>query len=166
MNGRHTCAVTESVDFDAALWRPDARGASTFVTLPFDVKALFGRARCPVRVTINGHTWRTTTQVYGEGYHIVVNAQARAAAAIESGDSVHVEVKKDDTVRVAEVPPELAARLRTDLDAKEAFESLAPSHRREYARWVAEAKLPQTRVRRSEVALERLKAGVRRPQSA
>jgi uncharacterized protein YdeI (YjbR/CyaY-like superfamily) len=63
-------------------------------------------------------------------------------------------------------PPELAARLRTDPDAKDAFESLAPSHRREYARWVAEAKLPQTRLRRSEVALERLKAGVRRPQSA
>lgn len=158
--------MTDAVDFDAALWRPDARGASTFITLPFDVKALFGRARCPVRVTINDHTWRTTTQVYGDDYHIVVNAEARSAAAVSPGDSVRVQVKKDDTVRTTEVPPELAMRLRTDAEAKDAFEALAPSHRREYARWVAEAKLPQTRVRRADAALERLKTGVRRPQSA
>jgi ADP-ribosylation factor related protein 1 len=51
-------------------------------------------------------------------------------------------------------------------EAKAAFETLAPSHRREYARWVAEATLPATRVRRSEAAVERIKAAVRRPQSA
>ena len=158
--------MTDAVDFDAALWRPDARGAATFITLPFDVKAIFGRARCPVRVTINDHTWRTTTQVYGDDYHIVVNADARTAASVDAGDSVRVQVKKDDTVRTTEVPPELAVRLRTDAEAKDAFEALAPSHRREYARWVGEAKLPQTRVRRAEVAMERLKTGVRRPQSA
>ena len=97
------------MDFEAALWRPDARGAATFVTLPFDVKALFGRARCPVRVTINDHTWRTTTQVYGDDYHIVVSAQARSRRGDPPGDAVRVQVKKDDTVRATEVPPELAA---------------------------------------------------------
>lgn len=158
--------MTDAVDFDAALWRPDGRGTSTFITLPFDVKAIFGRARCPVRVTINDHTWRTTTQAYGDGYQIVVNADARTAAAVSAGDSVRVQVKKDATVRTAEVPHELAVRLRTDTEAKDAFEALAPSHRREYARWVGEAELPQTRVRRAEVATERLKTGVRRPQSA
>jgi hypothetical protein len=158
--------VTDTVDFEAALWRPDARGAATFITLPFDVKALFGRARCPVRVTINDHTWRTTTQVYGQDYHIAVNAEARSAAEVEHGDRVRVQVRKDDTVRATEVPPELAARLRSDLAAKEAFEALAPSHRREYARWISEAKLPQTRIRRAAAAMERLKAGIRRPQSA
>lgn len=164
--GRHTCAVTDTVDFEAALWRPDASGAATFVTLPFDVKALFGRARCPVRVTINDHTWRTTTQVYGSEYHIVVNADARSAAAVSAGDAVRVQVKKDDTVRATEVPPELAAQLRADPEAKDAFEALAPSHRREFARWVSEAKLPQTRIRRSAAATQHLKAGLRRPQSA
>lgn len=158
--------MTDTVDFDATLWRPEGRGTSTFVTLPFDVKAIFGRARCPVRVTINDHSWRTTTQVYGSDYHIVVNAEARAAAGVTSGDHIRVQVRKDDSVRSIDVPPELAARLRIDAEGKEAFEALAPSHRREYARWVAEAKLPQTRVRRADVALERLKAGVRRPQSA
>lgn len=163
---RHNSPVTDTVDFEGALWRPDVRGSSTFISLPFDVKALFGRARCPVRVTIKDHTWRTTTQVYGEGYHIVVNAEVRDAAEVSAGDQVRVQIKKDDTVRATEVPPELAARLRIDPEAKEAFEALAPSHRREYARWVSEARLPQTRQRRSAAATERLKSGMRRPQSA
>ena len=157
--------MTESVDFEATLWRPDARGASTFITLPFDAKALFGRARCPVRVTVNDHTWRTTTQVYGDAFHIVVNAEVRAATGAEPGSTVHVRVRKDDTVRTVDVPPELAMALRGDPAAKEGFEAMSASHRREYARWVADAKQPATRVRRAAAAVEKLKAGTRR-QSA
>lgn len=158
--------MTDAVDFEATLWRPDARGSSTFITLPFDVKALFGRARCPVRVTVNEHTWRTTTQVYGADYHLVVNADARSSADVAVGDRVRVSVRKDDSVRAVDVPAELASALRADPLAKEGFEALAPSHRREYARWVGEAKQAATRSRRATVAVERLKSGVRRPQSA
>jgi hypothetical protein len=163
---RQTWPVTDVVDFEADVWRPEDKGTATFVTVPFDVRALFGRARCPVRVTINDHTWRTTTQTSGNGYHVVLNASVREAASVRPGDRVHVQIKKDDTVRTVDLPAELAARLRIDPEAKEAFEALAPSHRREYARWVAEAKLPETRARRSDAATERLKSGVRRPQSA
>ena len=155
--------MSDSADFEAALWRPDAKGTQTFITVPFDVKALFGRARCPVRVTINGHTWRTTTQVYGDAYHVVVNGRVRDAAGVSAGDCVRVHLRKDDSVPAVEVPIELASRLRSDPQAKDAFEALAPSHRREYARWVGEAKLPQTRVRRSAAAAERLKSGNRSP---
>jgi hypothetical protein len=157
--------VTDTLAFDAPLRRRDAHGSSAVITLPFDVKALFGRSRCPVRVTINDHTWRTTTQVYGEDYHIVVNASARSAAGVQPGDHVRVHVRKDDALRSTELPSELACRLRADATAREAYESLPPSHRREYAHWVDEATLPETRVRRAEAALERIKAD-RRPQSA
>lgn len=110
--------MTDVLDFAAEVWRPQDKGTSTFISLPFDVKALFGRARCPVRVTVNDHTWRTTTQVYGEEYRLVVNAEARAAAGIEPGDRVHVLVRKDDAIGVVELPAELAARLRSDPEAR------------------------------------------------
>jgi len=161
-----TCVMTDVLDFAADVWRLQDKGTSTFISLPFDVKALFGRARCPVRVTVNDHTWRTTTQVYGEEYRLVVSAEARAAAGIGPGDRVHVLVRKDDAIGVVELPAELAARLRSDPEAREAFESLAASHRREYARWVAQAKLPATRVRRSQAATERLKSTTGRAESA
>jgi hypothetical protein len=158
--------MSQAQAFEATLWRPDGAGTQTFITLPFDVKALFGRSRCPVRVTINDHTWRTTTQVYGGGHHVVVNGDARTAAAAEAGDTVRVLVTRDDAVRTVDLPAELVAALRGDSQARAAFASLAPSHRREYARWVAQAKRSETRLRRSVAAVERLKNGVLRPQSA
>ena len=76
--------------------------------------------------------------------------------------TVHVRVRKDDTVRTVDVPSELAMALRSNGAAKEAFEAMPASHRREYARWVGEAQQPGTRVRRAAAAVEKLKAGVRR----
>ena len=44
--------------FEAAV---ESRGSGHLVALPFDAKEVFGRARAPVRATIGGHTFRTTT---------------------------------------------------------------------------------------------------------
>ncbi len=46
---------------------------ATMFRVPFDLKEAFGRARPPVKVTIRGHTWRTTPGVYDGVGHIVVN---------------------------------------------------------------------------------------------
>jgi uncharacterized protein YdeI (YjbR/CyaY-like superfamily) len=56
--------------------------------------------------------------------------------------------------------PELPSELRTALaaapDARAAFDGLAPSHRREYVRWVAEARRADTRERRAAQTVMRL----------
>lgn len=166
MFGARLADVTEAVDFEATLWRADGGRTQTFVTLPFDAKALFGRARCPVRVSINGHSWRTTTQVYGGEYRVLVSAVIRSSAGLAAGDEVRVHVRKDDAVPAVDVPAELASALRADDDARRAFEALAPSHRREYARWVGEAKRPETRARRAVAATERIKSSRRDSLSA
>ena len=56
------------------------------------------------------------------------------------------------------VPEELAAALalKKNRKAKEIFDAFPPGHRREYAEWVAEAKRPETRLRRAAQAVERL----------
>jgi uncharacterized protein YdeI (YjbR/CyaY-like superfamily) len=58
-----------------------------------------------------------------------------------------------------EVPAELTEALARDDQARAAFERLPPSHRREYASWVAEAKRAETRARRAASTLERLRRG-------
>lgn len=59
------------------------------------------------------------------------------------------------------VPEELAAALalKKNRKAKEAFEAFSPSHRREYAEWIAEAKRPETRLRRVTQAVAWLSEG-------
>lgn len=49
--------------------------------------------------------------------------------------------------------------LATDPQARASYERMAFTHRKEYARWVAEAKREETRQRRAGQALEMIRAG-------
>jgi Bacteriocin-protection, YdeI or OmpD-Associated/Domain of unknown function (DUF1905) len=133
------------------------------VEVPFDVKERFGRARAPVRGTVDGADFRTTVAVYGGRYYLGFNRELRDRAGIAIGDTVDVALELDREPRTVDVPPELAAALGKDAQAKAAFESLSYSHRNEYARWIAEAKRDETRERRLEKAVAMLRDGARHP---
>jgi uncharacterized protein YdeI (YjbR/CyaY-like superfamily) len=81
------------------------------------------------------------------------------ASAVEVGDVVEVLIALDTAPREVEVPQALAAGLDGDPEAKAAYEGMAYTHRKEYARWIAEAKREETRARRVAQALELLRAG-------
>ena len=111
--------------------------------------------RAPVKVTINGHTYRSTaTGVAGE-CRVVFPQKERSAAGVSSGETVRVELKLDAGYREVDIPPELAAALRKH-NLTEVFTKLSYSHRREYARAVSEAKAPETKERRVHKAIEKI----------
>jgi hypothetical protein len=62
----------------------------------------------------------------------------------------------------APVPTELAAALSKHKKAKAVFDAFAPSHRREYIEWIAEAKRDETRAKRVEQAIEWIAEGKQR----
>jgi uncharacterized protein YdeI (YjbR/CyaY-like superfamily) len=59
----------------------------------------------------------------------------------------------------AEVPPDLAKALAKSKKAERAFAAFPPSHRREYAEWIVQAKRPETRVRRIAEAVAAIAVG-------
>jgi len=118
-----------------------------------------GAKRFPVRATVNGHTWRTSVARMRGEFLVGLNKEVRAAAGVESGDTVSVELELDAEPRDVDVPPALAEALAGDDAARAAFDGLAFTHRKEYARWIAEAKREETRDRRVAEALEMLRAG-------
>jgi len=123
------------------------------------VAALEGGKRPPVVVTINGHAWKTRVAIM-RGRHLIGLSHAnRAAAGVEIGTMVGVEIELDTSPRVAVVPSDLAKALTTDQLAKDAFEALTESQRREHVRRIEEAKKPETRARR----IENLIAALRQP---
>jgi hypothetical protein len=132
---------------------------ATMFRVPFDLREAFGRARPPVKVTIKGHTWRTTPGVYGGVGHIVVNRDVKAATGVDAPARVAVVMELDSAPRRVPVPQDLAAALATDPAAKAAFAKLSFTHRREYVEWVEEAKRPATRSRRIAATVERVGAG-------
>ncbi len=118
-----------------------------------------GAKRFPVRATVNGHTWRTTvTRMRGE-YLVGLNQAARAAAGVEAGDVAQLRLELDTETREVEVPPALARALNENADARARFDGLAFTHRKEFARWIEEAKRDETRDRRVSQTLEMLRQG-------
>jgi hypothetical protein len=133
------------------------------VVVPLDAKALWGEARPPVTGTVNGVPFRSRLMVYGGQTVLGLTNAFRAEAGLAEGDEVEVVIDRDDAPREVEIPPALQAALDGDAKAREAFDALSFTHRREYARWIAEAKREETRDRRAAKAIELLREGVKTP---
>jgi hypothetical protein len=140
------------------------RGPGCGIRLPFDPKAVLGSGRAPVSVTVNaGEPFRTTTAVYGGIAWIGLRKDQQQAFGVGVGDTVRVTVERDDAPRTVELPEELAAAFATAEQARLAYDGLSYTHRREYARWVGEAKRAETRRTRAQKAVDMLQRGVRTP---
>jgi Domain of unknown function (DUF1905) len=72
----------------------------TYVVVPLDVPAVFGRARPPVRGTINGSPLRSTIAKYGDDYFLVINRKVREAAGVAVGETVDIELELDTKPRI------------------------------------------------------------------
>jgi hypothetical protein len=136
-------------------------GPALAFDLPFDPKAELGKVRAPVRVTINGYEFRTTVGAMSGRYLVGLNKEVRTGTGVSPGERVAVELVLDEEPRTVEVPSDLAAAL--DPEAREFFDSLAYTHRKEYVRWIEEAKREETRHARVEKAAAMLAERVRHP---
>ena len=141
----------------------EMRGGGRAVEVPFDGKAEFGEARAAVRGHVNGVPIRSRLAVYGGATYLGLNGEIRQAAGIQLGDEVAITLERDDEPREVQVPPELQEALVSDTRARHAYEVLSFTHRREYARWVGEAKKAETRIRRAHQAVQLLREGLKHP---
>jgi hypothetical protein len=81
--------------------------ATASFTLPFDTREVWGKAKVPVKVTINGYTWRSTVGNRGGIQYIVVNADARFHTGVKAGDVVTIVLEPDTEKRDIEIPIQL-----------------------------------------------------------
>jgi len=137
------------------------RGPAAAVVLDDDqVRRLGGgRKTFPVRVMVNGHTFPARLARMGGENLIGLSRAVREACGVAPGDEADVVIAPDDDPREVEIPDALGAALDADPGARRAFDALAYTHRKEFARWVAEAKRPETRERRVAGTLEMLREG-------
>jgi hypothetical protein len=137
------------------------RGPAAAVVLDDDQVVSIGEGakRFPVRATVNGYTWQTSVARMAGEFLVGLNREVREGAGAQAGDTVEVTLELDTAPRSVDVPEALAVALERDAAAKAAFDTLAFTHRKEYARWVAEAKRDETRERRVAKALEMLHEG-------
>jgi len=103
-------------------------------------------------VTVNGSTYRSTVAVMGGKFMVGVTAEQRARSGVKAGDEIEVTLELDTAPREVEAPADLLAALET-ADAREGWDRLAYTFRKEHVRSIEEAKAPDTRLRRIEKAV-------------
>jgi Domain of unknown function (DUF1905)/Bacteriocin-protection, YdeI or OmpD-Associated len=131
---------------------------ATGIQVPDEVVEELGSGkRPPVVVTIGDYTYRTTVAPMGGDYWIPLAAEHREAAGVAAEQEVDVSIQLDTAPREVSLPDDLAGAM--DGAARTAFDGLAPSHKKEWVRWVEEAKKPETRATRITKTVESLRAG-------
>ena len=139
-------------------------GGGSYVPVPDAAReALGATGRTSVTGTVDGFAIVGQVMPYsfpdaGKVVLLGLTKATRAAIGKDIGDEIEVELTRDDRSRSAsfEIPSELQTALDGNAAGKAAFEALAPSHRREHAQFVAEAKQAATRERRAARVLHQL----------
>jgi hypothetical protein len=135
---------------------------ATGIEVPEDVVAALGSGSRPaVTVTVGGHSYRTTVARMGGRFLVPLSAENRTAAGVAAGDEVDVGIEPDTAPREVEVPADLADALAHDDAARATFDGLSFTHRKEWVRWVEEAKKAETRATRLAKTVESLREGKR-----
>ena len=137
--------------------RVEARGPAAAVVLTDEQVAALGAGRSPaVRIRVGGRTAEGRITRRGQENLLGLSRDRREQLAVEAGDEVDLDITALSGPPSLDLPPELAAALEADDGARAAFEAFPPSHRKELARSVADAKRPETRARRLQAVLDRL----------
>jgi Domain of unknown function (DUF1905)/Bacteriocin-protection, YdeI or OmpD-Associated len=141
-----------------------AGGGGACVLFPYDTEKEFGtKGQVPVKVSFDGVPYTGSMVKYGRPEHMLPILKAiRERIGKGPGDTVEVVVERDESVRAVEVPAEFAKLMKKE-GVLAAFEKLSYTNRKEYCRWISDAKREETRKARLSKAIEMLRTGVKTP---
>jgi hypothetical protein len=125
-------------------------GSMCFIPLTFDPKTVFGKVRAPVKVTLNGYTYRSTIAAMGGPPCIPLRKTNREAAGLEGGETIEVRLELDTAKREVAQPADFLRALEAAPGALDRWRALSYTHHREHVEAIDEAKKVETRARRIE----------------
>ena len=126
---------------------------------PAVIEALGAGKRPPVTVIVNGFAYRTTVAVMGGDYMVGLSGERRAAAGVNGGDMVDVDIELDVAPREIDVPADFAAALDAEPAARATFDRLSYSNKSWHTLQIEGARTADTRARRIARSVATLKEG-------
>ena len=138
-------------------------GGGTLVPIPREVAIQLGLKGMPkIQAVIAGTPYRGSLMPMGDGsYCLGVLKSIQETAGVGVGDTIEVRIELDTEPRRVKPPPDLAGVLAKDRKAAAAWARLSFTNKKEMAASLTEAKKPETRKRRLETAVAKLKSGSR-----
>jgi hypothetical protein len=128
------------------------------IEVPLDIKAIFGEARPPVKMTFCGETYQNRVAVYGGNYVLGIWKKVLEQHALTDGKQIEVTIERDDAPRTITPPKDLAAALAKNAKARAGWDAMSFTHQREWARSIDDAKAAATKQRRITRAIEAMVA--------
>ncbi len=159
--------IASTIRFTATLYRPAGAAKSegwTFLNLPKDAsEKLPSRSMTSVEGTFNGFPFQATLEPDGQGGHwLRVSEKLRGAAGVEVGDSFTLEIAPVTVEPEPEVPDDVQAALEASPKALATWSDTTAIARRDWIYWIISGKKAETRMKRIEVAIDKLASGKRR----
>lgn len=147
--------------FEAIIQQVENKDA-TFIEIPFDVEKEFGAKRVKIKDKFDNVDYRGSIVRMGMPcFMIGLTKEIRKKIGKGIGDTVSVEIEKDEEERIVEIPIEFESMLNKNNNAKEFYESLSYSQKKKYITWITSAKKEETKIKRMNEALLKLEGKVK-----
>ncbi len=131
-----------------------------YIIVPFDVEKEYGKKRVKILAKIETEYYRGSLVRMGSPDHILlIKKDIRNIIGKTEGDMVNIELEEDTKPRVVKVPKDFQILLNSNPCVNIFFLNLAYTHKREYVKWIEEAKKEETRIRRMNKAIKMMNEG-------
>ncbi|EPS53993.1 TPA: YdeI/OmpD-associated family protein [Clostridium botulinum] len=142
--------------FEAEIKKIEGKDA-TYVEIPFDVEKEFAAKRVKVLVKFENEEYRGSIVNMGLSCYIIgITKEIRNKIDRTYGDTIKVELQKDEEERIVIVPEEFKVKLSNNKIANDFYESLSYSQKHKYIQWITSAKKEEIKVKRMKEAIVKL----------
>jgi hypothetical protein len=151
--------MEDKVKFTAKIEQHQGMDAG-YIVFPFDLMKLYGvKGQVKVKAIFDGKVeYRGSLAKMGFPSHVLgITKEIRQKLGKSLGDTISVEIQQDTEKREVIVPEDVKLLLDQHPRAKQFFDSLSYTDRKEYIRWIDTAQKEETRTRRIGLTLEKLR---------
>ncbi|WP_278351707.1 YdeI/OmpD-associated family protein [Chryseobacterium gleum] len=138
------------IEFTAIIQQNGEMNAA-FVEFPFSTEELFNKkGQVKVKVLFDNKVeYRGSLAKMKSDCHILgLTQEVRKQLGKTFGDEVSVALMEDKEERVVEIADDIASVFNENPEAKALFDKMSYTHKKEYIRWIEEARKPETRENR------------------
>lgn len=151
----------KKIEFEAPILQHQNINAA-YIEFPFSTHELFGKkGQVKIKAVFDKKIeYRGSLANRGHGCHVLgLTQDVRKSLGKTFGDTVSVELWEDKEERTVELPEDVVEIFNQNKKAKELFDKMSYTHRKEYIRWITDAKKPETRENRKVKMIEMILAG-------
>ncbi|WP_336686783.1 YdeI/OmpD-associated family protein [Chryseobacterium bernardetii] len=135
---------------------------AAFVEFPFSTEELFNKkGQVKIKATFDGKVeYRGSLAKMKSGCHILgLTQDIRKQLGKAFGDEISVSLIEDKEERIVEVADDISLVFNENPDAKILFDKMSYTHKKEYIRWIEDAKKPETRENRKAKMIQMILGG-------